>query len=114
MDTHHAIIVGRENIDAGEFVILARANGEDTTNNGSEKNENKKNQQTVQAKFFKEVASHFQNATHLHVTGTGQAQEQFIHYLAETPQFKNTKTEDSTSNRMTDEKLLEFFSGKLN
>ena len=55
-----------------------------------------------------------QNATHLHVTGTGQAQEQFIHYLAETPQFKNTKTEESTSNKMSDENLVEFISNKLN
>jgi hypothetical protein len=54
-----------------------------------------------------------QNATHIHITGTGQAQEQFIHYLADTPQFKNTKTEESTSNKMSDEKILEFLEDKL-
>ena len=68
----------------------------------------------LQAKFFKEIATHLVNATHLHATGTGQVQEQFMHYLAETPQFKNTKTEDSTANKMSDERLLEFFAEKLN
>ena len=68
----------------------------------------------MQAKFFKEIATHLVNATHLHATGTGQVQEQFIHYLAETPQFKNTKTEESTTNKMSDERLVEFFAEKLN
>ena len=33
--------------------------------------------------------THLQNAEEVHVTGTGQEQEQFIHHLAATPQFKN-------------------------
>ncbi len=49
-----------------------------------------------------------QNAEAVHVTGTGKVQEQFIKFLADTPQFKNTKTSDSTSNKMSDEKLVEF------
>jgi stalled ribosome rescue protein Dom34 len=113
MDTHHAIIVGMENAETGALVVLARIKGEEVTHNSSEKNENN-DKRTLQAKFFKKIGSHLQNATHLHATGTGQVQEQFIHYQAETPQFKNTKTEESTSNKMSDEKLLEFFSGKLN
>jgi stalled ribosome rescue protein Dom34 len=113
MDTQHAIVVGRENAGTGAWVVLARIKGEVVTHNSSEKNEHN-DKRTLQAKFFKEIRSHLQNATHLHATGTGQVQEQFIHYLAETPQFKNTKTEESTSNKMSDEKLLEFFSGKLN
>ena len=54
------------------------------------------------------------NATEVHVTGTGQAQEQFIHYLADTPQFKQTKTSESTSNKMSDENLLAFLGEKMN
>jgi hypothetical protein len=50
----------------------------------------------------------------LHATGTGQVQEQFIHWLAATPQFKNVKTEESTANKMSDENLVKFFSEKLN
>ncbi len=113
MDTHHATVVGSESGEAGKLVIIAHIKGEEATQNSSEKNENN-HRQTAQTKFFKEITTHMQNATHLHATGTGQVQEQFIHYLAETPQFKNTKTEESTSNKMSDEKLIKFFSDKLN
>jgi sulfite reductase alpha subunit-like flavoprotein len=44
----------------------------------------------------------------VHLTGSGTIQEQFIHYLAETPQFKKTITSESTSNPMSDHKLVEF------
>ncbi len=44
----------------------------------------------------------------VHVTGTGDAQERFINYLAETPQYKNAVTKDSTSNRMSEEKLIDY------
>ena len=113
MDTHNAIIVGSENGDTGALVIIAHIKGEEVSPTPSQKNEHNQ-KKMLQAKFFKEITTHLQNATHLHATGTGQVQEQFIHYLAETPQFKNTKTEESTSNKMSDEKLIEFFSDKLN
>jgi len=113
MDTHHATIVGSEGAENGALVIVAHINGEPVSPNPSQKNEQNQ-KKMLQAKFFKEITAHLQNATHLHATGTGQVQEQFIHYLAQTPQFKNTKTEESTSNKMSDEKLLAFFSDKLN
>ena len=113
MDTHHAVVVGRENIETGSLVVLAHVMGEKASPNSNENSENN-HAKSLQGKFFKEITSHMQNATHLQVTGTGQVQEQFIHYLADTPQFKNTKTEESTSNKMSDEKLMEFFEGKLN
>ena len=113
MDTHHAIVVGSDNAGSGALVVLAQIKGEEVTHNSSEKNEHN-DKRTLQTKFFKEIATHLQNATHLHVTGTGQAQEQFIHFLADTPQFKNVKTEESTSNKMSDERLLVFFTEKLN
>jgi len=113
MDTYHATVIGSENDETGALVILAHTKGEEVSPNSNEKNESN-HKKMLQAKFFKEITVHMQNATHLHVTGTGQAQEKFIHYLAETPQFKNTKTEESTSNKMSDEKLLAFFSDKLN
>ena len=55
-----------------------------------------------------------QNAEEVHVTGPGDAQEQFIHYLADTPQFKNTKTSESTNQKLSDDKLVEFFTSKWN
>ena len=42
------------------------------------------------------------------ITGSGTIQEQFMHHLGETPQFKKTTTSESTSNPMSDDKLVEF------
>ncbi len=112
MDTHHATVVGSENAETGTLVVLAHVTGGEISPSPSNKNENNQ-KKMLQAKFFKEISSHLQNATHLHATGTGQIQEQFIHYLAATPQFKNVKTEESTANKMSNEKLVEFFSDKL-
>jgi stalled ribosome rescue protein Dom34 len=83
---------------------------------GSNSNENTANnlEQGMQQKFFKEIAAHMQNVEEVHVTGTGTAQEQFIRFLSETPQFKNTVSKESTSNKMSDEKLIEFFADKFN
>ena len=113
MDTHHATVVGSESGETGKLVVIAHIKGEEATQNSSEKNENN-HRQTAQAKFFKEITTHLQNATHLHATGTGQVQEQFVHYLADTAQFKNVKTEDSTANKMSDENLAAYISDKFN
>ena len=113
MDTQHATVVGPDNTEEGTLTVVAHVSGEPVSPSPSNKNENNQ-KQMLQAKFFKEIATHIVNATHLHATGTGQVQEQFIHYLAETPQFKNTKTEESTANKMSDERLVEFFAEKLN
>lgn len=111
MDTHHAVIVGRENVEEGDFTVLAHVEGDENPPNTEKHAHN--TAIMVQAKFFKEIASHMQNATHIHITGTGKAQEQFIHYLAETPQFKNAKTEESTSNKMSDENFIGYIAGKF-
>ena len=111
MDSHNAAVVGSEGTD-GILTVLAHIKGEAVSPNSSEKNSNN-HEKTVQGKFFKEIALHMVNATHIHVTGTGQVQEQFIRYLAATPQFKNSKTAESTSNKMSDEKLIEYISTKL-
>ena len=113
MDNHSATIVGKAIQDGGAIFVVGSVKGEKTSPNSSEKNSNNEDQ-TLRLKFFKEVSSYMQNATHIHITGTGKAQEQFIHYLAGTPQFKNTKTEESTSNKMSEEKLVEFMASKLN
>ena len=113
MDTQHATVVGYENTETETLTVLAHIDGEAVSPSPSNKNENNQ-KQMLQAKFFKEIATHLVNATYLHATGTGQVQEQFIRYLAETPQFKNTKTEESTANKMSDERLVEFFAEKLN
>lgn len=112
MDTQNAVIVGNNGNDEETLGIIARVTGESSSQNSSEKNANNQ-ERMLQAKFFKEITTHMQNATHVHLTGTGTSQEQFMRYLAETPQFKNTKTSECTSNKMSDERLLEFMAEKL-
>ena len=112
MDSHNATIIGKENAEGSEFVVLAHVKGEEVSPNSSEKTEHN-HVRLVEGKFFKEITSHMQNATFIHITGTGVSQEKFMHYLADTPQFKNTKTEESTSNKMSDEKLIEYVAGKF-
>ncbi|MEO6252887.1 MAG: hypothetical protein ABIO79_06260 [Ferruginibacter sp.] len=112
MDGQHATVIGPD-AETGALKVLAQVTSEEVSPSPSNKNMN--NQKIMhQAKFFKEISSYLTNATHLHATGTGQAQEQFMHYLADTPQFKHTKTEESTANKMSDERLVEFFSEKFN
>jgi hypothetical protein len=111
MDTHQAAVVGSKTED-GVLTLLAHVEGEENRQRPSEKNSNN-HEQMAQGKYFKEIASHLVNATHVHVTGTGQVQEQFIRYLATTPQFKDVKTEESTSNKMSDERLVEYITEKF-
>ncbi len=114
MDSHQATVVAiSDSTEKLSPVILAHVKGEEVSPNSNEKTE-QNHKKSLQTKFFKEITTHLQNATHLHITGTGQAQEQFVHYLAASPQFKDTKTAESTSNKMSDEKLLSFFADKLN
>ena len=111
MDTHHAIVIGGADTDA--FVILGHVKNPGADNNS---NENAANNQTkaLTQKFFKEIAAIMPNVDEVHVTGTGQIQEQFIHFLAETPQYKNTVATESTSNKMSDEQLVEFMGKHFN
>lgn len=112
MDTQQAVIVGTDSDNEEKLVVIAHVTGEENSQKPSEKTTNNQ-EKMLQAKFFKEITKHMQNATDVHLTGTGTAQEQFIHYLEETPQFKNTKTAHCTSNKMSDERLLEFMAEKL-
>ncbi|ALJ00800.1 hypothetical protein [Rufibacter tibetensis] len=113
IDSGQATVVGREDVDSGEFVVVGQATN---AGQGSNSNENTANnaEQSLQLKFFKEISAFMQNAEEVHVTGTGITQEQFIHFLADTAQFKNTKTKESTSNHMGDEKLLEYITQQFN
>jgi stalled ribosome rescue protein Dom34 len=112
MDNHQATIVGYENEESEELAILAQVKSEHSVANSSEKTANN-HEQSIQLKFFKEIASHLVNAVQIHVTGTGQAQEKFIHFLADTPQFKNVPTNECTSIKMNDSTLLAFMETKF-
>ena len=113
MDTHHATVVGRANADTENFTVLAVAGNAGAEHNTSEKNQHN-DERTLQNKFFKEILSHMQNAEEVHLTGTGTSQEQLMRYMADTPQFKNTVTQESTSNKMSDENLAAYIAAKFN
>ena len=112
MDTHHATIVGRANAGTDVFSVLGLAGNAGAEHNTSEKNEHH-DERTLQHKFFKEILSYMQNAEEVHLTGTGTSQEELMHYMAATPQFKNTITKESTSNKMSDENLAKYIATKF-
>ena len=85
------LLLGRANADHRKFSVLGYAGNAGAEPNTSEKNEHN-DEKTLQHKFFKEILTHMQNAEEVHLTGTGTSQEQLMHYMAETPQFKNTVT----------------------
>ena len=113
MDTHHATIVGKESIDNGAFIILGHVKNSGADSNS---NENAANHQEIALtqKFFKEIASKMPNIDEVHITGTGQIQEEFMNFLADTPQYKNAVSNESTSNKMSDEQLLAFITKHYN
>jgi len=113
MDTHHAIIVGRANADSENFIVVGVAGNAGAEHNTSEKNEHN-DERTLQHKFFKEILSLIVNAEEVHLTGTGTSQEQLIHYMEATPQFKNVVTQKSTSNKMSDENIAAYISARFN
>lgn len=113
MDSREATITGKQDVDSGDFVILGTVTNAGANSNSSEKTSN--NQEIgLRTKYFKEVANLMQNIDEIHITGTGQVQEQFIKFLAETPQYKNSVTSESTSNKMSDENLIEFITKHFN
>lgn len=113
MDSHNATIVGRESIDSGDFVVLGHEKVEGQGSNSSENAANNAERDALQ-KLFKSITAHMQNVDELHVTGPGTAQEQFIKYLSETPQYKNVEAKESTSNKMSDESLIEYVASQFN
>jgi len=113
MDSHNATVTGRENVDDGDFVILGQVENAGPSGNS---NENASNNQEIALtqKYFKAIADKMVNIDEVHVTGTGQIQAQFIKFLADTPQHKNAAASESTSNKMSDEQLIEFIAAHYN
>ncbi len=106
MDTHHATLVGFDPATAA-FTVLGHAKNPGPGPNSSENAANNLEITLVQ-KYFKEICGHLVNADEVHLTGSGTIQEQFMRYLGETPQFKKTVVTESTSNPMSDDRLVEF------
>lgn len=113
MDAHHATIVGREDLQSGDFVILGHEKMDGQGSNSSENASNNAERDSLQ-KLFKSITAHMQNVDQLHITGTGTAQEQFMKYMNDTAQYKNVEMKISKSNKMSDEALVEFVTAEFN
>jgi stalled ribosome rescue protein Dom34 len=113
MDSQNATVVGRAQVDTGNFVIISHTKNKGKAGNSNE-NASNNSDKTLQQKFFKEIGSHMQNVEEVYVTGPGKEQEQFIRFLSETPQFKKVLAKESTSNKMSDEKLVEYMTAHFN
>ena len=113
LDSQHAIVVGKKENDAENFEVLAH---EKVVHHEKDGNESAANHSEITElnKFFKNITSHMQNVDEIHVTGTGTAQEQFIKFLSETPQYKNSVAKESTSNKMDDENLIKYITTQFN
>ena len=113
LDSRHATIVGDDAAEPGKFAVIAHASNAGA---GSNSNENAAHNldRKLTTQFFKEILSHMLNPDEVHVTGTGTSQEQFIKFMAETPQYKNVATKESTSNKMSDAQLISYFAEHLN
>ena len=113
MDSHNATIVGKEEGENEEFIVLGHVSNDGPDKNSNEKNLNNQEIGLTQ-KFFKEIASKMPNIDEIHITGTGQVQEQFMKFLADTPQYKNALSTESTSNKMSDENLAQYIAKHFN
>jgi len=113
MDTHHATIIGKENVEDDSFVVLGTVNNNGADNNSNEHAANN-HEVTLKHKYFKEIAALMPNIDEIHITGTGQIQEQFVKFLADTPQYKNAKSSDSTAEKMSDDQLISFVETHFN
>jgi len=113
MDSRNATIVGKEDVDQDDFTLIAQVSNAGADNNSSENAANNQEIALTQ-KYFKEIMSYIPNVDEIHITGTGQIQEQLIKYLADTAQYKNVVASESTSNKMGEEELITFITDHFN
>ena len=109
MDSRNATIVGKEDVDQDDFTLIAQVSNAGADNNSSENAANNQEIALTQ-KYFKEIMSYIPNVDEIHLTGTGQIQEQLVKYLADTSQYKNVVATESTSNKMGEEELITYMS----
>ena len=113
MDSRNATIVGKEDFDQEDFTLIAQVSNSGADNNSSENAANNQEIALTQ-KYFKEIMSYIPNVDEIHLTGTGQIQEQLIKYLADTPQYKNVVATESTAVKMNEEELIKLISDFYN
>ena len=112
LDTQNATVVGRADEEVDTFSVLGKVAAPKTLPNSNENAANNE-AKTNLGRFFKDILSLMQNAKEIYVTGPGVAQEQFINYLADTPQFKATKTINDTETNLSEGDLVSLVTQKF-
>ncbi|WP_294201948.1 hypothetical protein [uncultured Chryseobacterium sp.] len=107
MDKEKAIVVKNHDAqNAFKFFLCSPVKAEIQHGNSSE-NAGNNAEQTNRIKYFKEIEHLLINSQEVLIIGPGTVQEEFKHYLEETPQFKNLKIQLDTAQQMSDEQVLE-------
>ncbi|WP_294225978.1 hypothetical protein [Chryseobacterium sp. sg2396] len=107
MDKEKAIVVKNHDAqNAFKFFLCSPVKAEIQHGNSSE-NAGNNAEQTNRVKYFKEIEHLLINSQEVLIIGPGTVQEEFKHYLEETPQFKNLKIQLDTAQQMSDEQVLE-------
>lgn len=107
MDKEKAIVVKNHDAqNAFKFFLCSPVKAEIQHGNSSE-NAGNNAEQTNRIKYFKEIEHLLINSQEVLIIGPGTVQEEFKHYLEETPQFKNLNIHLDTAQQMSDEQVLE-------
>lgn len=107
MDKEKAIVVKNHDAqNAFKFFLCSPVKAEIQHGNSSE-NAGNNAEQTNRVKYFKEIEHLLINSQEVLIIGPGTVQEEFKHYLEETPQFKNLNIQLDTAQQMSDEQVLE-------
>ncbi|WP_294291337.1 hypothetical protein [uncultured Chryseobacterium sp.] len=107
MDKEKAIVVKNHDAqNAFKFFLCSPVKAEIQHGNSSE-NAGNNAEQTNRIKYFKEIEHLLINSQEVCIMGPGTVQEEFKHYLQETPQFKNLNIHLDTAQQMSDEQVLE-------
>ncbi|MDR2235190.1 MAG: hypothetical protein LBE92_03620 [Chryseobacterium sp.] len=107
IDTEKAIVVKNHDAqNAFKFFLCSPVKAEIQHGNSSE-NAGNNAERTNRIKFFKEVEHLLTNSQEVYITGPGTIQEELRNYLHDTAQFRNLKIDLDTSQKMSDEQVLE-------
>ncbi len=107
MDKEKAIVVKNHDAqNAFKFFLCSPVKAEIQHGNSSE-NAGNNAEQTNRVKYFKEIEHLLINSQEVLIIGPGTVQEEFKHYLEDTPQFKNLKIQLDTAQQMSEEQVLE-------
>lgn len=114
MDSRKAVVVKNHDAqNAFKFFLCSPVEAIVQHGNSSE-NAGNNAEQTNKAKFFKEIEHLLINSEEVYITGPGNIQEEFKHYLHDTAQFKDLHITLDTAQQMSDEQVLETVKNHFN